>query len=93
MLTFCENYLNPSTREISNPFSCSLKTLLPNTLTAPAPIIAFSPIVTPGNIVAFAPILAPFLMIALENSLGYCLDLGYLSLQKVTLGPIKHHSL
>lgn len=56
---------------------------------APAPIIAFSPMVMPGKIVAFAPMLAPFLIIVLENSSGYCLDLGYLSLQKVTLGPIK----
>lgn len=45
--------------------------------------------VMPGKIVAFAPMLAPFLTIVLENSSGYCLDLGYLSLQKVTLGPIK----
>jgi len=61
--------------------------------TAPAPIIAFFPILTPGKIVAPPPIVAPsqivvfgyfFALLSLSRLL-----LGYKSLVKVTLGPIK----
>ena len=35
--------------------------------TLPAPIMAFSPIVTPARIVEFAPILAPFFISVFDN--------------------------
>ena len=54
--------------------------------TVSAPIIAFSPIVIPGKIVAFAPIMAPFFIITGSNTQSLLRDLGYLSLQNVTLG-------
>jgi len=59
--------------------------------TAPAPIIAPSPIAIPGKIVAPAPIDAPLLTDVARGASWYFLDLGNLSLVKVTLGPTKHH--
>lgn len=57
--------------------------------TLPAAMRAFCPMVTPGSMVAFAPILTPFLMMT-DSSLKFLfLDFGYLSLQKLTFGPIK----
>ena len=55
--------------------------------TLPAPIIAFSPIIIPPNIVELAPIDAFFFTIVF-NKPKDCFARGYLSLVKVTLGPI-----
>lgn len=62
------------------------------TTTLPAATMAFSPMVTPGKIVTFAPILAPFLMTTASHLKFLFFDLGYLSLQKLTFGPIKTSS-
>ena len=59
---------------------------------APAPIIAFSPMITPGKMVAFAPIDAPFLIQIPSKQKFLFFDLGYLSLQNVTFGPINTSS-
>ena len=56
--------------------------------TAPAPIKHLRPSVNPGKIVAFAPIEAPNSTTVFGNSLGYCFDLGFLSLVNVAFGPI-----
>ena len=58
----------------------------------PAPIIAFSPIVTPGRIVELAPMLAPFFIVVMGNESGYFFDLGNGSFVNVTLGPMKTSS-
>src|SRR5699024_10934175 len=54
----------------------------------PAAIIAFSPIVTPARIVEFARIDAPSLLIIFSSLKFLFPDFGYLSLQKVTFGPM-----
>ena len=58
--------------------------------TDPAPIREFLPMVT-GSITDPAPILAPCLIVVL-SSLQSALILGYLSLVKVTCGPINTSS-
>ena len=64
--------------------------------TAPAPIMAHSPIVIPQTIVAFAPIEAPYFTMVSEqtqssevfNSPSSVIDQGHLSLVKATPGPM-----
>ena len=53
--------------------------------TLPAPIMAFSPIVTPARIVEFAPILAPFFISVFDSFQSGFFERGNKSLVKVTL--------
>lgn len=55
----------------------------------PAPITAFLPIFIPPMKVEPAPIETPSSIFVTRNSTGYFFVLGYLSLIKVTFGPIK----
>ncbi len=54
-----------------------------------APIIEFSPIVIPGKMVELAPIETLSQTLVFKGTNDLLQDLGYLSLQNVTFGPIK----